>query len=52
LQAGLGNDDRIIRMTTFTMEPIGWVRSPRTQPIDDYWGEFVARVALDEALVA
>jgi len=35
-------------MTTFTMEPIGWVQSARTEPIDDDWGEIVATVRLDE----
>ena len=48
-KAGLGNDHRIIRMTTFALEPIGWVQSARTEPIDDDWGEIVARVQLDEA---
>jgi len=36
-------------MTTFMMEPIGWVRSARTEPIDDDWGEIVATVQLDTA---
>ncbi len=36
-------------MKTFTMEPIGWVSSPRTEPIDDDWGAVVARVHLDES---
>jgi tRNA (adenine37-N6)-methyltransferase len=34
-------------MLTFTMYPIGFVRSPRTEPIDDDWGAVVSRVALD-----
>jgi len=28
-------------------QPIGFVRSPRTEPIDDDWGGVVSRVALD-----
>ena len=39
-------------MTTFTMEPIGWVGSARTEPIDDDWGEIVATVQLDESRFA
>ena len=34
-------------MLSFSMQPIGFVRSPRTEPIDDDWGAVVARVALD-----
>ncbi len=34
----------------FTTRPIGWVSSPRSDPIDDDWGEIVARVALDSEL--
>jgi tRNA (Thr-GGU) A37 N-methylase len=34
-------------MLTFTMHPIGLIRSPRTEPIDDDWGAVVSRVALD-----
>jgi tRNA (adenine37-N6)-methyltransferase len=48
-QAGLRNDHGILRMTTFTMAPIGWVQSARIEPIDDDWGEIVATVELDEA---
>jgi tRNA-Thr(GGU) m(6)t(6)A37 methyltransferase TsaA len=29
------------------MEPIGYVRSPRTEPIDDDWGDIESRVELD-----
>ncbi|HTX13254.1 MAG TPA: SAM-dependent methyltransferase [Solirubrobacteraceae bacterium] len=36
-------------MPTFSMQPIGFVRSPRTEPIDDDWGAVVARVELDGA---
>jgi tRNA (adenine37-N6)-methyltransferase len=31
----------------FRMQPIGWVRSPRTEAIDDDWGDLLARVELD-----
>jgi tRNA-Thr(GGU) m(6)t(6)A37 methyltransferase TsaA len=34
-------------MLTFSMHPIGFVRSPRTEAIDDDWGAVVSRVALD-----
>jgi tRNA (adenine37-N6)-methyltransferase len=34
-------------MLTFSMHPIGFVRSPRLDPIDDEWGPVVSRVALD-----
>jgi tRNA (adenine37-N6)-methyltransferase len=34
-------------MLTFSMQPIGFVRSPRMEPIDDDWGAVVSRVALD-----
>jgi len=34
-------------MLTFSMQPIGFVRSPRTEPVDDDWGGVVGRVALD-----
>jgi tRNA (adenine37-N6)-methyltransferase len=34
-------------MTTFTMQPIGWVQSARIEPIDDDWGEIVSTVQLD-----
>jgi tRNA-Thr(GGU) m(6)t(6)A37 methyltransferase TsaA len=29
------------------MLPIGWVASPRAEPIDDHWGAVVSRVILD-----
>ncbi len=32
---------------TFTMTPIGWVASPRSQPVDDDWGDVIARITLD-----
>jgi len=35
-------------MTNFTMEPVGWVSSPRSEPIDDDWGEIVARLVVDD----
>jgi tRNA (adenine37-N6)-methyltransferase len=34
-------------MLTVSMQPIGLVHSPRTEPIDDDWGAVVARIALD-----
>ncbi|HUL46778.1 MAG TPA: SAM-dependent methyltransferase [Steroidobacteraceae bacterium] len=34
-------------MRTFSMHPIGFVRSSRNEPIDDDWGAVVSRVALD-----
>jgi tRNA (adenine37-N6)-methyltransferase len=34
-------------MLTFSMHPIGWVRSPRVEPIDDDWGAVVSRIKLD-----
>jgi tRNA (Thr-GGU) A37 N-methylase len=35
----------------FSVEPIGVVRSPRTEPIDDDWGDVVATVELDAEAV-
>jgi tRNA-Thr(GGU) m(6)t(6)A37 methyltransferase TsaA len=37
------------QMSTFSMQTIGFVRSPRTEPIDDDWGGVVSRVELDSA---
>jgi tRNA (Thr-GGU) A37 N-methylase len=34
---------------TYAVEAIGWVRSPRTEPIDDDWGAVVSTIALDGA---
>jgi tRNA (adenine37-N6)-methyltransferase len=34
-------------MVSFSMQPIGYVSSPRTDVIDDDWGEMIARVSLD-----
>jgi tRNA (adenine37-N6)-methyltransferase len=34
-------------VTIFEVEPIGWVRSPRTEPIDDDWGPLIARIEID-----
>jgi len=31
----------------FTVDPIGVVRSPRTEPIDDDWGEVESTIELD-----
>src|ERR1700742_1372810 len=36
---------------TFEVEPIGFVRSPRSEPIDDDWGEVVATIELDPEVV-
>ncbi len=36
----------------FSMQPIAWVRSPRTEAIDDDWGDVLSRVELDEASFA
>lgn len=36
-------------MPTFSMQAIGLVRSPRTEPIDDDWGAVVSGVELDSA---
>jgi tRNA (adenine37-N6)-methyltransferase len=36
-------------MITLAMQPIGFVRSPRTEPIDDDWGSVVSCVELDSA---
>ncbi len=32
---------------SFVMTPIGWVSAPRSEPIDDDWGEVVSSVSLD-----
>jgi tRNA-Thr(GGU) m(6)t(6)A37 methyltransferase TsaA len=29
------------------IEPVGHVRSPRTEPVDDDWGEVIATISLD-----
>lgn len=34
-------------MPAFLVQPIGFVRSPRTDPVDDDWGAVVSRVELD-----
>ncbi len=36
-------------MQAITVVPIGVVRSPITEPIDDVWGGFVSRIELDSA---
>ena len=33
--------------TDYTVTAIGWVRSPRTEPIDDDWGPIESTIALD-----
>src|SRR5690242_10042758 len=35
----------------YVVEPIGVVRSPRTEPIDDDWGDVVATIELDPRVV-
>jgi len=35
-------------MTTYIMEPIGEVASPRREPLDDDWGDVISKVVLDE----
>jgi len=35
------------RTTVTGVEPIGWVRSSRTEPIDDNWDAVTATIALD-----
>jgi tRNA (adenine37-N6)-methyltransferase len=39
-------------MPTFSMRAIGFVRSPRSEPIDDDWGAVVSRVEVDSAQFA
>lgn len=34
-------------MLSFSMHPIGFVCSPRTEPIDDDWGAVISQIALD-----
>ena len=34
-------------MDAFTIAPIGVIRSPRTEPIDDFWGDLIAEIHLD-----
>lgn len=29
------------------MKPVGWVHSPRAEPVDDNWGGVVATIELD-----
>ena len=33
--------------TDYTVTAIGWVRSPRTEPIDDDWGPIESTIAID-----
>lgn len=35
--------------TTYTVSPIGHVRSRRTEPVDDDWGDVESRIELDTA---
>jgi tRNA (Thr-GGU) A37 N-methylase len=34
-------------MDGYAMKPLAWVRSPRTQPIDDDWDSVVSEIELD-----
>jgi tRNA-Thr(GGU) m(6)t(6)A37 methyltransferase TsaA len=34
-------------MAAMTVEPVGWVRSSRTEPLDDGWDEIDAAIVLD-----
>lgn len=34
-------------MDTFSIKPVGVIRSPRKEPIDDYWGDLVSEIHLD-----
>ena len=36
-------------MSSFSMQTIGVVRSPRSEPIDDDWGAVISRIDLDGA---
>src|SRR6185437_12694965 len=38
-------------MPTFSVQTIRFIRSPRTEPIDDDWGAVVSRIELDRAQV-
>ncbi len=38
--------------TTVTLRPIGVVRSPVTDPVDEGWGNVISEIHLDEALAA
>jgi tRNA-Thr(GGU) m(6)t(6)A37 methyltransferase TsaA len=44
--------DRTPGDETITLSPIGAVRSTRTQPIDDAWGDVEATIVLDPTRVA
>jgi tRNA-Thr(GGU) m(6)t(6)A37 methyltransferase TsaA len=39
-------------MRSFSVTPIGWVRSPVTQPVDEGWGPVEALVVVEPALRA
>ncbi len=38
-----------VTLSPITLEPIGWVSSPRTAPVDDDWDSITATVTLDPA---
>lgn len=35
--------------TGVVVEPVGWVSSPRAQPLDDEWGDVISTITLDPA---
>lgn len=35
-------------MTTYPITPVGIVRSPRVEPTDDFWGDLIAEIHLDQ----
>jgi tRNA (adenine37-N6)-methyltransferase len=39
-------------MIAIEMEPIGWVRSPRAEARDDYWGAVTSTIELDDRFAA
>jgi tRNA (adenine37-N6)-methyltransferase len=39
--------DRPATIPEISLQPIGWISSPRTEPIDDEWGEIISTLALD-----
>jgi tRNA-Thr(GGU) m(6)t(6)A37 methyltransferase TsaA len=38
-------------MTPITITPLAHVRSPRTEPTDDFWGNVISTIELDGSLV-
>ncbi|MBP6013527.1 MAG: SAM-dependent methyltransferase [Alphaproteobacteria bacterium] len=35
-------------MATFTVTPIGIIKSPRVEPTDDFWGDLISEIHLDK----